>query len=411
MSEPKKHRYFIKTYGCQANIADSQKIAGLLDLLGFIELIPPKFKTEKEELKYVFSHTDIFLINSCSVRQKSEDKVYGIGKSVKELLNEKKGKKGKNTKKPLIILSGCIVGSTVGERKRFEPSVLKKKTEFVDIYLDSNSIAFLPKILKESGLLSTDKTGLDAVVTPKIDNSKPKHAYVNVSTGCDNFCTFCVVPYARGKEVSRTEEDILSEINKLIKLGVKEITLCGQNVNSWGLGQREKFKIRIGSSKKLPFIDLLKKIHNLDCIKKLDFISSNPFDFTNDLVETLKLPKISNYIHIAVQSGNNEVLKAMNRRHTAEEFIDLVGRIRKTRPNIEIGTDIIVGFPNETEKQFEDSVKLVKKVKFDVAFISMYSARKGTVAGNNLIDNVTREEKKRRLAYITKVWKDSKRHE
>jgi tRNA-2-methylthio-N6-dimethylallyladenosine synthase len=411
MSVLKKHRYFIKTYGCQANIADSQKIAGLLDLLGFVELIPPKFKTEKEEFKYVFSHTDIFIINSCSVRQKSEDKVYGIGKSVKEFLNEKKENRGKTTKKPLIFLSGCIVGSTVGDRKRFEPSVLKKKTEFVDVYLDFDSIPFLPKILKEAGLLKSDKAGLNTFITPKLDSSKQKHAYVNVSTGCDNFCTFCVVPYARGKEVSRTEEDILCEIDKLIKLGVEEITLCGQNVNSWGLGQKEKFEIRIGSSKKLPFVNLLKKIHKLKGIKKIDFISSNPFDFTNELVEILKLPKISNYIHIAVQSGNNEILKAMNRRHTVEEYIDLVNRIRKTKPGIEIGTDIIVGFPNETEKQFEDSVKLMRRLKFDVAFISMYSARKGTVAGNNLIDNVTREEKKRRLAYIIKVWRDSKRHE
>ncbi len=403
MPERKKHSYFIKTFGCQANIADSQKLAGFLDLLGFVELVPPKFKTEKEELSYVLSRTDIFIINSCSVRQKSEDKVYGIGKTVKEFL------KGINVKKPLIIISGCIVGSTVGERKRFEPGILRKKTEFADVYLDSNSSSFLPEILKRAGILPSNNISNYAVATPKIDSSSPKHAYINISTGCDNFCTYCVVPYSRGKEVSRSEEEVLKEIKKLMELGVKEITLCGQNVNSWGLGQKEKFSIRMGSKRKLPFVGLLKRVHGLNGIKKLDFISSNPFDFTNDLVEALKLPKISNYVHIAVQSGNDGILKAMNRRHTAAEFEDLVGRIRKTRPGIEVGTDVIVGFPGETKKQFMDTVKLVKKLKFNVAFISMYSPRKGTIAETQFVDDVPREEKKRRLAYITKIWKDSKK--
>lgn len=402
MLKRKKYSYFIKTFGCQANIADSQKLAGFLDLLGFVELSPPKFKTEKEELVYVLSHANIFIINSCSVRQKSEDKVYGIGKMVKEFL------KGKDGKKPLVILTGCIVGSTVGERKRFELNLLKKKTEFVDIYLGTDSLGFLPKILKDMGLLPSESVDNYAAVTPKIDGLNSKHAYVNISTGCDNFCTYCIVPYSRGKEVSRREEAILEEIRKLIKLGVEEITLCGQNVNSWGLGQEEKFCIRVGSKKNLPFVGLLKKVHNLHRIKKLDFISSNPFDFTNDLVRALKLPKISNYIHIATQSGNDEILKTMNRRHTVREFEDLVGRIRKTRPGIEIGTDIIVGFPGETKRQFLDTVKLVKKIKFNVAFISMYSPRKGTLADTQLVDNVSREEKKSRLAYITKIWKDSK---
>jgi tRNA-2-methylthio-N6-dimethylallyladenosine synthase len=402
MSDLKKYSYFIKTFGCQANVADSQKIAGLLDLSGFVELISPEFKTEKEELAYVLSHADVFIINSCSVRQKSEDKVYGIGKTVKECLKKKFGKK------PLIILSGCIVGSTVGDRKRFEPSILKKKTEFVDVYLELGSAPFLPRILKEKGLLKSGIADKLGGVTPKIDHSKPKHVYVNISTGCDNFCTYCVVPYSRGKEVSRTEDEILREINELIALGVEEITLCGQNVNSWGLGRKEKFKIRMGSGKKLPFVSLLEKIHDLSEISKIDFISSNPFDFTDKLVRALKLPKISNYIHIAAQSGSNGILRVMNRRHTVEEFEGLIGRIRKTRPGIEIGTDIIVGFPGETRKQFMDTVRLVKKLRFNVAFISMYSPRKGTIAETQLVDNVSRDEKKRRLAYLTQVWKDSK---
>lgn len=399
-------KYFIKTYGCQANLADTARISGILDLLGFSELKLPEFKTEKEGLFYVLSNADIFIINSCSVRQKSEDKIYGIGKEAKENFL-------KIGKKPYIILAGCIVGSTIGERKRFEPSELVKKTKWVDLYLDHSSVGFLPGILKDAGLLPnvlkkiTDNIGFENAAKP--DSSDPKHAYVNISTGCDNFCTYCVVPYARGKEISRSEEEIIREIKTLVKKGAEYITLCGQNVNSWNLSYDEKFKIRSGSRKKLPFVSLLKKIHEIDGVKKLDFISSNPFDFTKDLVEALKLPKISNYIHIAVQSGNNEVLKNMNRRHTVEEFIKLITSIRKAKPGIEIGTDIIVGFPGETEKQFMDTVKLVEKVKFNVAFIAMYSQRKGTLAEKNFKDDVSRDEKKRRLAYITKVWRDSKK--
>lgn len=403
MPKLRKLSYYIKTYGCQANYADTQKIAGLLDLLGFDELIIPKFKTEKEEFKYVLTHSDVFIINSCSIRQKSEDKVYGIGKSVKEVLGDKK------RKKPLIILSGCIVGGTLGERKRNEPYILKKKTGWVDIYLGTDKIGFFPQIISEAGLFKANRRTLDlASITPKINISNPKHAYVNISTGCDNFCSYCVVPYTRGKEISRTKEEIIKEIENLVEKGVEEVTLCGQNVNSWNLAYDEKFKIRMGSNKKLPFVDLLKTIHKIEKIKKIDFISSNPFDFTEDLVEALTLPKISNYIHIAVQSGNDKVLKDMNRRYSSKEFVDLIGKIRKVRPGIEVGTDVIVGFPGETKKQFMDTVNLVKKLKFNVAFISMYSPRKGTLADSKMKDDVSRDEKKRRLAHITKVWKDSK---
>jgi len=194
---------------------------------------------------------------------------------------------------------------------------------------------------------------------------------------------------------------------KLTKDGVTEFTLCGQNVNSWGLNYDEKFKIRAGSSEHVPFVDLLKKIHSIPEVKKIDFISSNPFDFTIDLVKTLGMPKISNYLHIAVQSGSNEILKKMNRRHTVKDFLSLISEIKKIRPDMELGTDIIVGFPGETEKQFMETVDLFKKIKFNVAFISKYSPRKGTFAYKNYPDDVPREEKSRRLSYLTKIWKDS----
>ena len=225
--------------------------------------------------------------------------------------------------------------------------------------------------------------------------------------GCDNFCSFCVVPYSRGKEISRSKEEILREINHYLLRGFSEFTLCAQNVNSWGLDMSEKFEIRSGSDQKLPFADLLRELNEIEGVKKIDFLSSNPFDFTNDLIDALKLPKISNYLHMAVQSGNDEILKKMNRRHTANDFVSLVNKIRESKPNLELGTDIIVGFPGETEDQFLDTVELFKKVKFKVAFISIYSPRKGTPSAKFYQDDVPLEIKKERHARLTKVWKES----
>jgi tRNA-2-methylthio-N6-dimethylallyladenosine synthase len=184
--------------------------------------------------------------------------------------------------------------------------------------------------------------------------------------------------------------------------------LCGQNVNSWGLDAKEKFKIRAGSNQKLPFADLIRKVHEIPGLKKLSFLSSNPFDFTEDLIDAIQLPKVDNFLHIAVQSGNNDVLKRMNRRHTIEDFISLINRIREVKPQVELGTDVIVGFPGETENQFNDTVELFKKIPFRVAFISMYSVRKGTIADKNYEDDVPLQEKKRRHAVLTKVWKENR---
>jgi len=380
--------YLIKTFGCQANMADSNKMGSILEALGFEE-------TD------VLEKADIVIINTCSVRQKSDDKVYGMGKTIK-LLNE-------TGRKPVVILAGCVVGSAVGTRKRYELDELMKKTSFVDLYISPSQINELPDILMPYLV----EKGMD-IVSKRIDvdnldlKTPGKKAYVNISYGCDNFCSFCVVPYARGKEISRSKEEILKEINRLVAKGVTDITLCGQNVNSWGITPKEKSEIRINGSQKLPFASLLREIHEISGIALIEFISSNPFDFTQDLVDVFSLPKVSNYLHIAVQSGNNEVLKSMNRRHTIEEFFDLVDRLKQIRPNIELGTDIIVGFPNETRDQFMGTVELFKRVSFAVAFISMYSPRKGTNSVKNFKDDVPVEEKKYRHAYLNKVWRENK---
>ncbi|MBI4091318.1 MiaB/RimO family radical SAM methylthiotransferase, partial [candidate division WWE3 bacterium] len=353
----------------------------------------------------------LFIVNTCSVRQKSEDKVYGLGKKVGEVRNLNPNLR--------VVMAGCMVGSVTGERQRYAFEELKKRTPWVDKYINPSQIKELPLVLSELELV--DDWALKALNLQNAVSKKgltfapgenavpnPKHAFVNISVGCDNFCTFCVVPYARGRELSRPQEEIVKEINHLVKVGYSEFTLCGQNVNSWGLPVKKKFEIRSGSDHGLPFAELLRKVHEIEGVRKISFVSSNPFDFTSDLIDALRLPKVSKYLHMAVQSGNNEVLKRMNRRHTIEEFESLILRIRAEIPAIEIGTDIIVGFPGETKEQFGDTVRLCEKMGFAVAYISIYSPRKGTFAERFFSDDVALTEKKRRHACLTKVVEESK---
>ncbi len=383
---PKK--YCIHTFGCQANIADSNTMAGILEALGFEETNTPETAA-------------VFIINTCSVRQKSEDKVYGLGQVFRKLDQKRKTP-------PFTIMAGCMVGSVTGERQRYAFAELKAKTPWVTEYINPAQIVDIPRILQKHALL--DDWALKKFDPQNAIAKQPTagHAFVNISYGCDNFCTFCVVPYARGKEVSRSKSDILKEVTHLVDRGFTHITLCGQNVNSWDLTMSEKFAIRTGSDQKLPFAELLREVHKISGLQKIDFISSNPFDFTNDLIETVKLPKISNYMHIAVQSGNNEILAKMNRRHTIEDFEALIGKLKKAKPNLELGTDIIVGFPSETTEQFMDTVSLFERVNFDVAYISIYSPRKGTPAERFYPDDVPLREKKRRHAKLTAVWQRTK---
>ena len=403
MTSGKSKFYYIKTFGCYANEADSDLIAGVLEELGFKEL-KRKPGNETSEIKYALKNSDVLIINSCSVRQKSEDKVYGLGKIIKDTENAK----------AKVILTGCMVGSVRGDRRRFSEKELREKTKNYDAYFAPGDVDNFIEILKEFDLI-----GKDVVVDRKKIKRRQldkHHAYVNVSYGCDNFCSYCVVPYSRGCEISRSEKEIIEEIKCLVNKGITDFTLCGQNVNSWGLSNEEKFRLRSGgkngdknlNSEGLPFARLIKKVHAIKGVEKIDFISSNPFDFTKDLVKIFKLPKVSNYVHIAVQSGNNDILKAMNRRHSVEEFEQLIQDIREVRPNIEIGTDIIVGFPGETREKFMDTVNLVKKMKFSVIFISMYSPRKGTFAQKNFKDDIPLKEKKWRHMFLSKVWKQNK---
>ncbi|PJC23928.1 tRNA (N6-isopentenyl adenosine(37)-C2)-methylthiotransferase MiaB [candidate division WWE3 bacterium CG_4_9_14_0_2_um_filter_35_11] len=392
ISDIKMKKYYIETFGCQANVKDSQAMSGTLDAMDF---------SQTDDYK----GADVIIINTCSVRQKSEDKVYGWGMKLgnpiahEVQMYEKKGHQ-------IVFVTGCMIGSAKGDRKRYDIKVMKDKMPWADYMLAPDEEYKIPEILVKEGLVS-EWTG--AALFPDVAPEKRAApiAYINISTGCDNFCTFCVVPYARGKEVSRNQEEILHEINHLVSRGYKRVLLIGQNVNSWGLDTKTKFNLRAGSEHKIPFAKLLREVHKIDGIEKISFISSNPFDFTQDLIDTLSLPKIDRYLHMAVQSGNNEILKAMNRRHTIEEFKELVTKIKKTVPDITFGTDIIVGFPGENEEQFMDTVELFKWMKFNVAFISIYSPRIGTNAQKNLKDDVPLKEKKRRHKYLMDVWKST----
>ena len=378
-------KYFITTYGCQANLADSENIAGMLEALGLM----PAQKLEE---------ADLVLVNTCSVRQASEDKVYGLAPKIQELRIKNKEVRG--------VLTGCLVGSATGQRPRVTFDYLQKKTPWVDHYLNINELISLPSYLLSSGL--ADEWAVKSLGQWKAKLSEEHGtAYINISQGCDNFCTFCVVPYARGKEVSRSGLEIITEVKHAVSRDFRTVMLLGQNVNSWGLNAQKKLLSRkkIGD---LPFAALLRQVHQVEGVEKVKFITSNPFDFTSDLVQTLKLPKIERYLHLPIQSGDNDLLKKMGRRHSREDYLELVTEIRGAVPEIELGTDVIVGFPGESEVQFLNTVDLIKTVGFNVVFVSMYSPRPGTVGAKLYPDDVPRQEKRRRHAYLSQVWQESK---
>lgn len=318
-------RYFIRTFGCQMNKSESEKMAAFLEKKGY----KPAKKIDKAVL---------VVINTCSVRQSAEDRVLGLVRNLTQ------------RKKPKIILTGCMLYH--GEKW------LKRKLPGVD------EIAPISDLI-EPGI--------------KPERKDAFHAWVPIMKGCNQFCTYCVVPYARGREKSRPFEKIVCGVERLANQGYKHVTLLGQNVNSY----------------RPSFARLLCQLHKIKGIEKISFITSNPWDLTDDIMEAMKLPKIDRYLHLPVQSGDDEILRRMNRPYTAEDYIQLVEKIRRQIPDIKIGTDIIVGFPGESKKAFENTVKLCKKVGFEKAYIAMYSRRPGT-AVYRLKDDVPYKEKKRR---------------
>ena len=359
-------KVFIRTYGCQANYRDEETIMGLLSLIGME-------KTENPE------EATIAVLNTCAVRENAEDKVYGEIGQFKKL-------KAKN-KDLILMLCGCMV-----EQKHIVEDVLNKFPH-VDIFFGTHNLEdilnLLEKFIKDKkhsrhvDVLSKEGNIIEKMPVTRIDDYK---AYVNISYGCDKFCTYCIVPYTRGKERSRNINDILSECKELVDAGYKEITLLGQNVDSYGKDLKD------GTT----FAMLLDKVASLG-MPRLRFLTSYPSDFHDDVIDVIaRHDNIMKYIHLPVQSGSDETLRRMGRRYTSKEYLDLVDRIRNKIPNIALSTDIIVGFPNESYEEFKETVDLALKADYTSAFTFIYSPRKGTPAAR-LVDNVTYDEKVKRF--------------
>jgi len=360
-------KYFIATYGCQANKADSERIAWRLENMGY-----EKSNSENE--------ADLIVINACSVRQSAIDRVYGKVKKFANLKNQKS--------KIKIIVAGCLLEA---DREKLEHQV--DEIWHPDKYFNCTPIY-----------------------------SSKTSAFVPIMTGCNNFCSYCAVPYTRGREKSRPVKEIINEVKKLVEKGYKEIWLLGQNVNSYksqitnppalrrdpakGGGKfqtNSKFKIQNSKIKIIDFAKLLEIINSIDGEFQIRFLTSHPKDMSDELIKTIaECEKVSKEIHLPLQSGDNTILKKMNRKYTIGHYKNLVKKIRKYIPDAKISTDIIVGFPGETKKQFENTVKAVKELKFSKAYIACYSPRPGTAAFK-LKDNVPHQEKKRRRKILEKL--------
>lgn len=371
--EDKNLTYYIDTMGCAMNENDSSKYAGVLESMGF--------KKANDEKK-----ANLILFNTCCIRENAENTLFGrLGGLKKQKLNNE------NT---YIIVVGCMT------QQKHIIEKIKKSYRYVDIVLGTGAISSFP--LKLYNVLKENKKSIEFVdVTNEVEEEIPiKYddkfkASVSIIYGCNNFCSYCIVPFVRGRERSRKKEDILNDIKKLAKEGYKEIMLLGQNVNSYGNDFKEE---------KYNFPKLLKDIEKIDGIEIIRFMSPHPKDFSNELIEVIKnSKKVARQIHLPLQSGSSKILKEMNRKHTKEDYLNIVEKLRKADKEISISTDIIVGFPGETEEDFLDTLDVVKRVKFDQIYMFIYSKRVGTRA-EKMEDNTSQNEKVKRLEKIKEVY-------
>ncbi len=341
-------KYYITTYGCQMNLHESEKIAGILEDLGYA-------------LATSENQADIIVFNTCCIRENAEDRAEGNIGALKQL---------KKAKKDLII----AVGGCMTQQKNFAPK-LHEKFPFVDIIFGTHNLENFKELLlkkqsqKKAVIEVLDTEGKIIEGTPKARTSFP-NAWVNITYGCNNFCSYCIVPYVRGRERSRHPDDIINECKELVLQGYKEITLLGQNVNSYGndLGNTD-------------FAELIEKVSAIEGDFRLKFMTNHPKDFSEKLIKAISASKKTvKCVHLPVQAGSNRILKHMNRKYTREDYLEKIELLRKYIPDISITTDIMVAFPTETDEDFLDTVDLVKKVRFAGAFTFIYSRRKGTPA-------------------------------
>ncbi|MFV8280440.1 tRNA (N6-isopentenyl adenosine(37)-C2)-methylthiotransferase MiaB [Christiangramia marina] len=384
--EPKPEntrKLFIESYGCAMNFSDSEIVASILSKEGFNT-------TQKLE------EADLVLVNTCSIRDKAEQ-------TVRKRLEKYNAVKRINPGMKVGVL-GCMA-------ERLKSKFLEEE-KIVDMVVGPDAYKDLPNLVNEieegrsamNVLLSKEETYGD--ISPVRLQSNGVSAFVSITRGCDNMCTFCVVPFTRGRERSRDPQSILEEVNDLATRGFKEITLLGQNVDSYlwyGGGLKKDFKnaTEIQKATATDFSQLLKLVAEAHPKMRIRFSTSNPQDMTLDVIKMVaKYPNICNYIHLPVQSGSNRILKAMNRLHTREEYFELIRNIREMIPNCGISQDMITGFPTETEEDHQDTLSLMEKITYDFGFMYAYSERPGTMAERKLEDNVPHEVKKRRLQEI-----------
>lgn len=373
----KQKMAFIHTYGCQQNVADSEKIKGILINMGY-------------KLCNNVEIADFVLYNTCAVRENAEDRVFGNTGRLKKL-------KQKNPD-IVIALSGCMT------QQEHIVEKIKKSYYYVDIIMGTHSLHILPELLykritaKKKVVDINERKGVLPENLPIMRNDNEK-AWVPIMYGCDNFCTYCIVPYVRGRECSRASEDVLSEIKQLVLNGYKEITLLGQNVNSYGKGLSEN----------INFAQLLKEINNLSGNFKISFMTSHPKDCSKELIDTIaECEKISKHLHLPVQSGSNRILKLMNRSYTIEDYKVLIDYAKSKIDGLVLSSDIIVGFPGEERQDFVKTKEIIEYVKYDFLYTFIYSKREGTPAAN-MDDFIPQEEKHKWLTELIKLQEQIKK--
>ena len=365
-------KYIIITYGCQMNVHESEKLAYICEKMGY-EL------TDKRE------DADLIIFNTCAVREGAEDRVFGNVGALKKLK--------KKHPETIIAVCGCMT------QKEQTANYILKTFPFVDIVIGTFNLPnfeyYINAVKKGRQLEILNEGDPDESVPYK--RTSGDNAWVNIMQGCNNFCTYCIVPYVRGREKSRSEENILKEIREIVSEGkYKKITLLGQNVNSYGND------LKTGEN----FSRLLRKICEVPGDFKLSFMTSHPKDLTDEVINVIASEdKILKDIHLPAQSGNNRILKLMNRKYTREKYLDIIRKIREKIPNARITSDFIVGFPTETEEEFEDTMSLVREVKFDGIFAFMYSPREGTVAAQ-MEGQIDEKEKRRRVNLLLQLEKE-----
>lgn len=360
-------KFYTITYGCQMNERDSENINGIFNQIG-------------AKPASIIQEASIILFNTCAIRENAEDRFFGNIGALKKL-------SGKN-KDLVIIVCGCMM-----QQKHIVDTIVKKYPH-VNVVFGTHNIYKLPELLYKYVVSDSKNVIVDIYEDSKyITEGLPSirkysfKSFVNITYGCNNFCTYCIVPYTRGREKSRNKDAILNEIRAMANNGVKEVTLLGQNVNSYGNTFSEKYN----------FSDLLNDVNKIDGIERIRFMTSHPKDISAELINSIKsLNKVCESLHLPIQSGNNEVLKKMNRKYTREHYLDIIYDIKDKIPDIAITTDFIVGFPGETEENFEETIDIVQKVEFDSAFIFLYSERNGTKA-QNMKDKIDEKTKKIRF--------------